>query len=228
MHRSKAICLMIAVSLVAGIFAIFPANVAQASVYNGTVEITCTGWTALNTGSHILDRDNTNGGRESLLIEAWDGDGTLLYSLSYSNVLTEYTGGIGSGIWTTAPNNNPITWRLTSVAGNGYVEQIDFVATGECAGLPTWAGPDQVAIPSGAVVGSFVATTALYTAPSADAATTFVMNAGQTLWVYGVDASGQYYQVQLAGQLLWVPVSTMGPNYDAVWNGTPLPTTVVN
>ena len=225
--KKRYVLTVVALLLAVVAFAVPSTHVAHASVYNGTVAITCTGWTALNTGSHILDRDNTNLGRESLLIEAWDGDGTLIYSLGYSNVLTTFSSGIGSGVWTTAPNNNPITWRLTSLAGNGYAAQVDFVAVGECAGLPTWVGSDQVPIPAGSVVGSFVVTTALYTAPSADAATTFVMNAGQTLWVYGVDASGQYYQVQLAGQLLWVPVSTMGPNYDAVWNGTPLPTTVV-
>ena len=93
-------------------------------------------------------------------------------------------------------------------------------------GLP---GPDQVPIPEGSVVGAFVATTPIYFAPEADAVVpSIVMEAGKTAWVYGVDASGQYYRVMLAGKLFWVPVSTMGPNYDAVWNGTPLPTTVVN
>ena len=48
-----------------------------------------------------------------------------------------------------------------------------------------------------------------------------------TLWVYGVDASGSYYKVMLAGKFFWVPVNAMGPNYDDVWNGTPLPTGAV-
>jgi len=26
---------------------------------------------------------------------------------------------------------------------------------------------------------------------------------------------------------VWVPKATLGPNYDAVWNGAPLPTAVV-
>jgi hypothetical protein len=89
-------------------------------------------------------------------------------------------------------------------------------------------GPDMVPIPSTAVVGAFVATTPIYFAPQADAATTILMEAGKTAWVYGVDASGGFYKVMLAGKFFWVPVKTMGPNYDAVWNGKPLPTDVVS
>jgi hypothetical protein len=89
-------------------------------------------------------------------------------------------------------------------------------------------GPDMVDIPSTAVVGAFVVTTPIYFAPQADAATTTVMEAGKTLWVYGVDASGKFYKVMMSGKFFWVPVSTMGPNYDAVWQGHPLPTDVVS
>lgn len=104
-----------------------------------------------------------------------------------------------------------------------------------CASLP-WLGavatsdtpgPDMVPIPDQAVVGAVVSDTVVYFAPQADAATDIVIEAGKTLWVYGVDASGAYYQVMLSGKLFWVPVGTMGPNYDDVWNGTPLPTAVV-
>lgn len=89
-------------------------------------------------------------------------------------------------------------------------------------------GPDMVDIPSQAVVGAFVQTTPVYFAPRSDAGTTTTMEAGKTAWVYGIDATGQFYKVMLAGKFFWVPVSTMGPNYDEVWNGTPLPTTVVS
>jgi len=105
-----------------------------------------------------------------------------------------------------------------------------------CASLPLIApapaaavpGPDLVPIPTAAVVGAFVVNTPIYWAPRADAATTTVMVAGKTAWVYGVDASGAYYKVMLSGKFFWVPVSTMGPNYDAVWQGRPLPTGVVS
>jgi hypothetical protein len=49
-----------------------------------------------------------------------------------------------------------------------------------------------------------------------------------TYWVIGVDASGEYYKIVLACQYLWVPVSAMQPNFDAVWQGRPLPTRVVD
>ncbi|MBI5960081.1 MAG: hypothetical protein HY866_15180 [Chloroflexi bacterium] len=89
-------------------------------------------------------------------------------------------------------------------------------------------GPDMVAIPDTAVVGSFVTTTAIHWAPRADAVSTVVMEAGKTAWVYGVDESGQFYKVMLSGKFFWVPVQTMGPNFDAVWLGRPLPTVVVH
>jgi hypothetical protein len=54
------------------------------------------------------------------------------------------------------------------------------------------------------------------------------MEAGKTAYVYGVDASGGFYKVMLSGQFFWVPVNTMGPNFDSVWNGRPLPTNVVD
>jgi hypothetical protein len=88
-------------------------------------------------------------------------------------------------------------------------------------------GPDLVNLPSGSVVGAFVTTTPAYFAPQAGAATDTVLEAGKTLWVLGVDASGQFYKVVMAGKYFWVPVNTLGPNYDEVWNGTPLPTNTV-
>lgn len=89
-------------------------------------------------------------------------------------------------------------------------------------------GPDLVNLPSGSVVGLFVATTPAYFAPQAGATTETVIEAGKTLWVLGVDASGNFYKVLISGQYFWVPVGTMGPNFDEVWNGAPLPTQTVN
>ncbi len=88
-------------------------------------------------------------------------------------------------------------------------------------------GPDIVNLPSGAVVGQFVSTTPAYFAPVSGATTPTILEAGKTAWVVGVDASGSFYKAVLSGQFFWVPVSSMGPNFDEVWNGTPLPITVV-
>jgi hypothetical protein len=80
---------------------------------------------------------------------------------------------------------------------------------------------------STAVVGSFVADTPLYYEPGVLIVPTLTMAAGKTAWVIGVDASHQYYEIVWVCDLLWVPLNTMGPNYDAVWQGKPLPQDVV-
>ena len=88
---------------------------------------------------------------------------------------------------------------------------------------PPAPGPDMVYIPDDAVMGTFIADTSLHFAPRADALTGYSMRAGQSLWVYGQDASGQYYQVLLSGRLYWVPASQVSPTYTSPWNGHPLP-----
>ncbi len=88
-------------------------------------------------------------------------------------------------------------------------------------------GPDMVAIPDTAVVGTFTTSTPLYFQPEASSASTYSMRAGQSLWVFGLDESGEFYQVLLSGRIYWIPVDTMGPDFDAVWQGHPLPTNIV-
>jgi len=88
-------------------------------------------------------------------------------------------------------------------------------------------GPDMVVIPATAAVGTFVAETPCYGSPDPGAATSIIIPAGKTAWVFGVDDGGDFYLVMLAGKFFWVPVATMGPNYDALWGGRPLPFEVV-
>ncbi len=83
-------------------------------------------------------------------------------------------------------------------------------------------------IPPQAVVGSFVAPAKVYYAPGKLTAPLITLAAGKTAWVFGMDASGEYYKIMWNCQTLWVEVGTMGPNYDATWQGRPLPTTVVS
>lgn len=111
------------------------------SQYLGTTAFTCTDFTAAGTGASILDRDNTGLGQEALRIDVTDGLGTVIYTLSFQNGLGTYAAGlINTTPYTTAPSSNPLTMTLTSLAGNGLPEQIDYVARGACAGLPTWPG----------------------------------------------------------------------------------------
>jgi len=85
-----------------------------------------------------------------------------------------------------------------------------------------------VDLPAGSVVGTFLTDTAAHWAPGKQTAPSVVFAAGKTAWVIGQDESGAYYKIAYLCNYLWVPVESMGPNYDAVWNGTPLPTRVVN
>lgn len=226
LHVQLRVITVAVMALVAVTFGLVP-RAAEASTYNGTVQFTCTGVDATDTGSHVLDRDNTGSGEEALRVEVTDGAGTVIFRRDYQNALGTYSSGIGDFAYSRAPQYNPITFTLISKAGNGLPEQVDVVATGECPGLPYFPGPDLVPIPEHAVGGAFVTDTPIYFAPEPGAATDIVMEQGKTVWVYGLDESRRFYQVMLAGKLFWVPVDTIGPNYDEVWRGTPLPTVVV-
>lgn len=96
---------------------------------------------------------------------------------------------------------------------------------GEEAALP---GCDVLMpIPATAVGGSFVADAPVYWKPGELTTPLVTIKAGNTARVIGQDASGQYYKIVWACDFVWVPKATMGPNYDAAWNGAPLPTAVV-
>ena len=79
-----------------------------------------------------------------------------------------------------------------------------------------------VIIPAGSVVGEMPNDTQAYYAPG-EVAPGVILNAG-TYWVLGTDESGQYYEILLACQYLWVPVNSMFPTGQSPWNGQPLPT----
>jgi hypothetical protein len=82
-------------------------------------------------------------------------------------------------------------------------------------------------LPSTSVVGAFVTDAPVYSDPGVLTNPQITIEAGKTYWVLGVDATGQYYAIYIACSRVWVPVSSMGPNYDDVWQGRPLPTVVI-
>jgi hypothetical protein len=98
-----------------------------------------------------------------------------------------------------------------------------------CAQGTLAGGAPCLPLTSNAVVGRIQFDTAIYWAPG-KVSPGLTINAAntQTLWVLGVDESGEYYKVLLACQYLWLPVGSIGPNFDNVWQGRPLPTTVVS
>jgi hypothetical protein len=82
-------------------------------------------------------------------------------------------------------------------------------------------------LPSTSVVGAFVSDALLYAEPGVSTYPELTLSAGKTAWVLGMDKTKQYYKILWVCDYLWVKVGTMGPNYDAVWQGRPLPTNIV-
>lgn len=81
-----------------------------------------------------------------------------------------------------------------------------------------------------AVVGRVLESVPAYWAPDFEKMTSPEVQIpwNSTLWTFGVDESGEFRKVLLECTYLWIPADAMGPNYDEVWNGTPLPMTVVD
>lgn len=99
----------------------------------------CSGFTSRG-GSLTTDRDNTTRSRESIVISAVDGSGSLIYentSIYPLNQTISFNDGAHVN-WTTAPRYNPIVVRVVSVAGNGLSEQTLYLVTGNCSGLPAY------------------------------------------------------------------------------------------
>jgi hypothetical protein len=94
---------------------------------------------------------------------------------------------------------------------------------------PAAAPPTPDKIYSDPVVGTFVSNAVAYWEPfeNKQVQPTLILPQGMSLWVFGMDASRQYYKVVLDIAYLWVHVDTLGPNYDGTWKGAPLPNIVV-
>ncbi|MEP7291547.1 MAG: hypothetical protein ABI835_07170 [Chloroflexota bacterium] len=216
--------LLVGILAVVSMAALF--STAFAHTYNGIVEISCTAFNASGTGSDVLDRDNTGTGQEQVRIDVVDGAGTLLYTLTFEASLSSYSGGlIPPTNYTAAPQYNPISVIVTSLEGNGLPEVVEVLGTGNCAGLPTFGASAGCIAYSGAVMGDMPFSTQAFYAPGKEASGV-VINPG-TYLVLGTDESGQFYQIILACETLWVPVGSMQPSFQPLWNGQPLPTTVV-
>ena len=84
-----------------------------------------------------------------------------------------------------------------------------------------------IPLPDDAVVGHFNWNSEIYWEPGHMAVPPIIIDAGKTYYVVGQDVSETYYKVLIACSWAWVRKDTVGPNYDEVWNGAPLPTTIV-
>jgi hypothetical protein len=171
-------------------------------------------------------------------MEVWDGD-TLLGSTTFVWPLSDlqYFGDVPFDqsptgdtvlfklyIWDYLPP--PVMPALVADDGAPWLLRGQLEVPVNC-GAPIPGCDTQIIMTENAVVGLFVQDAMTSWGPGADKSTTVTITAGNTAWVLGKDATGAYYKIVWGCQYLWVPVSTMGPNPDAVWNSAPLPTTVV-
>lgn len=155
-------------------------------------------------------------------VDGWvgtPGPGTLVFSHDYAG--TDLGSPVGMLEGQVSLSGTEFNYIVLYSPG-GCLAIDDFSAPG--LGGP---GPDMVTLPETAAVGTFVASTPAFWAPDPGAGTGVVFEAGKTIWVLGTDDSGHYYKVVLSGIYLWVPVESLGPNYDEVWNGAPLPTEIM-
>lgn len=189
------------------------APVANASTYLGTAVIDCMSADLTGTGAHILDRDNTGTGEEAIRLEITDGYGAVIFSYSYSNTLQSFSGGIGDLSYNTAPAANPITVRVISLAGNGLPEQVDFVAHGECVGLPYPATPYTATSctnpqPAAFTVRNIPFASIAYFAADEGSSTGFELPSGN--WYVGAAENG-FVEVWIACEArnIYVPVSAI-------------------
>jgi hypothetical protein len=156
---------------------------------------------------------STTGGT---LMAIQDGSTLVFFDVAYTSphvgsyTLTEASSDIL--IW--------LEWQYYGDPANSYT-----VTTSGCEDT---AGCDGlVNIPSQAMMGLFTADAPVYWAPETGAGTGLTVNAGKTYRVTGQDATGQFRQIILECQFVWVPLNTVGPDPEPLWGGKPLPTTVV-
>jgi hypothetical protein len=120
----------------------------------------------------------------------------------------------------------------TTYAANGSFNfpNSDSIGTACAAAGSTWsvvivptAEACLSSIPSGAVQGRMLETAQAVFEPRSDATTNVIIPGGTAWWI--VDAEDGYYElvISCSSNYVWVPASSMGPNYDSPWNGAPLP-----
>lgn len=116
------------------------------------------------------------------------------------------------------PHDLSGTFSAVGCAAGGDGEEVEpvVVAPGCDVTIP---------IPSGSVGATMTSDAQVFWQPGS--VTEHVLPAGTTVIAIGMDASGAYYKIVYVCDYLWVPAGAIGPNYDEVWEGAPLPTEVV-
>ncbi len=188
------------------------------------------GCQALNSAS--LDGTGSGGslgswelwGGETIVISADDGPASYTIMLSINGTMVASTAlpPFPGTLTYVVPQNMTVSSIAWGYSG-GAPQPIWSV---KC--LPRSGCAEFLPLTADAVVGRFVRDAQTYWAPGQAIVPTVTIPANKTAWVLGMDASGMYYKIIWACDLLWVPANTMGPNVgDPLWQGAPLPTTVV-
>ena len=199
---------------------------------------------------HMTPSSDDGGGADYFGFVTYDGNGTIIDAY----VTSEATSAVaGDSVQATVPGYNglpnpaarPFTFVVYEITTpydtnpHTGAEIRDFILSNgseearttydpsfvpACAELPLVGGA-CIAIPDGSVVGDMPYPTQAYYSPG-NVSPGVIINPG-TYWVIGEDESGEYYQIILACQYLWVPVDSMQPSYESPQNGAALPTRVV-
>ncbi|MCZ2096952.1 MAG: DVUA0089 family protein [Anaerolineae bacterium] len=253
-HSSSLFVALVALAVALGGFAA-PARAFSSETFTGTVSPDDPYHdyvVYLNAGDTIIiEVDCPDGTPIDPYLEVYDSDGNLLDFDDDDDTLCDR---YGSLLVFTAPAAGEYTIRVTDfiyaetgdpVCGDG-IEGIcfgDYILT--ITGEFTWPGEEPsisepaeapsaspscrpIRLPRDSVVGAFVTETVADWSPGkATASPPVVFTPGKAVWVIGVNEDATHYKIAYVCNYLWVPVSSLGPNYDAMWNGTPLPTRTV-
>ncbi|NDJ77706.1 MAG: hypothetical protein GYB65_15750 [Chloroflexi bacterium] len=186
--------------------------------------------------SYVLTPSNDDGdGYDWTCVVCYNADGSI-YDVDIWSFATSGTqASIDSACHNVglAPRIEP----LTAVLGDAFVSGSDVFENSPEGIEYCRVAAQNVTVPGcdlgmlltpNATGGSFVANAETYWMPGEPTAPLVTIEAGNTAWVLGMDDTGAYYKIIWECQYLWVPVGSMGPNFDEVWNGAPLPTDVVD
>ncbi len=214
----------------------------------GSISVSGESWTA-----SFIPSGNDNGeGADYFCVACYNADGTLndidIRNKPTSGALT-FASGPCDSTWGTAvfplsvvltdPSTGPTGVSEESSAAAPYCgvswntqggQPPDGGAGGGAGSPPAVPVPGcdvTIVLPTSAVGGTLVAPAEALFGPDPAMTTGITLESGKTAKVVGVDASGSYYRILWNCTYLWVPVASMGPTFDNVWNGAPLPTNVV-
>ncbi|WP_133616491.1 Ig-like domain repeat protein [Leucobacter luti] len=177
-------------------------------------------------GASQVDRDNTGQGAEQYQTRVTDGDGNILFGADIRLPLGGVQSGTsGSLAYTQAPTRNPITFSITTLAGNGLPEHINWTASGNCSTLPSQhapvvVDPSLIGVFGTAVHGSF----ADYASDADGEELSYAILTPSTHGTLTLDDDGVYsYRATSPGIDTWV-VSVS----DGTGNVTPMTVTFTN